>query len=174
MEPIRSRLKIPAPAVWAAGAVAVVAGLFNSGPVMSEQCPLSSALVVKDLQDGFAGQTGSIWTVGVDCTISVARQIGEKVSEPYYRGRLSAEQEAELRDVLAKTSPADLPAQAGTGGPPVNARRVSVALGSTVSTLALAPGGDLHVARASAGDRSAGRLLELAQTVMSFHSEAAN
>jgi hypothetical protein len=163
-----------APAVRAAGAVAVLVVALNSGPVMSEQCPLSSPLVVKDLQDGFAGQTGSIWTVGVDCTISVARQMGEKVTEPFFRGRLSADQQVELRNVLAKTSPADLPAEAGAGGPPVNARRLIVALGSKVSTLTLPPGGDLHAARASAGDRSAGRLLELAQTVMNFHSETPN
>jgi hypothetical protein len=153
----------------------LLAAFLNSSLVMSEQCPLSSPLVVKDLQDGFAGQTGSIWTVGVDCTITVARQIGQKVSEPYYRGRLSAEQQVELRNALTKTSPADLPAEAGTGGPPVNARRVVVAMGSRVSTLTLAPGGDLDAARAAVGDRSsAGRLLELAQTVMSFHNETAN
>ena len=141
---------------------------------MSEQCPLSSPLVVKDLQDGFAGQTGSVWTVNADCTISVARQMGEKVGEPYFRGQLSTEQRAELREVLEKTAPASLPAQAGAGGPAVNARRVSVALGPAVSTLALPPGGDLHVARASEGDRPAARLLELAQTVMNFHGETSN
>jgi hypothetical protein len=174
METNRSRLKSAVPAHWSAGTVAVLAVLLNTGPVMSQQCPLSSPLVVKDLQDGFAGQTGSIWTVGVDCTISVARQVGEKVGEPFYRGRLSVEQETELRNVLARTSPADLPARAGTGGPPVNARHVIVALGPKVSTVTLAPGGDLGAARAAAGDQSSGRLIELAQTVMNLHSETAN
>jgi hypothetical protein len=171
MEPIRSRFKVSAPAVWV---VAVFAGLLNSGAVMSEQCPVSSPLVVKDLQDGFAGQTGSVWTVGVDCAISVARQVGEKVSEPFYRARLTANQQVELRDVLERTSLADLPAEAGSGGSPVNARRVIVGVGPKVSTLTLAPGGDLRAARAEAGDRPSGRLLELAQTVMSFHTESPN
>jgi hypothetical protein len=173
MELNRASCRISVPA-WAAGFALLLAALLSSTLAMSEQCPLSSPLVVKDLQDGFAGQTGSIWTVSVDCTITVARQVGQKVSEPYYRGRLSAEQQVELRNALKKTSLADLPPEAGTGGPPVNARRVVVAMGSRVSTLTLTPGSDLDAARAAVGNRAAGQLLELAQTVMSFHNETAN
>jgi hypothetical protein len=148
-----------------------MAAFVNSGPVMSEPCPISSPLVVKDLQDGFAGQTGAVWTVGVDCTITVARQIGKSIEEPFYRGRLSEEQQAKLRDALAKASPADLPAEVGAVAPPVNPRRVSVAIGPKVSTLTLAPGADLRAMRAATGNQTSGRLLDLAQTVMDFHRE---
>jgi hypothetical protein len=167
MEPEGEYRQVSSSAARAAGAVSILAVLFNSGPAMSEQCPLSSPLVVKDLQDGVIGPTGLVWTIGVDCTINVARQDGPIVGEPFYRGRLSSQEEVELRDVLAKTSPAELPAEIG-GGPQVNARRLIVTLGSKVSTLTLAPAADLARARSSS-DQSARRLVELAETVMSFH-----
>jgi hypothetical protein len=141
------------------------AGLLISGTVMAQECPLTSSLTLKDTQDGFAGQTGTIWTIAPDCRFSIAHQIGPKVSEPYRQGRLTPEQEARLKELLARTSIADMPEQLGTG-PEVNARRVTLSYNDKVSVLTLpAGGGDFSALRTAMGEGPAGRLLGLADTL---------
>src|SRR5216684_9024810 len=51
--------------------------------------PLSTALVLKDTQGGFAGETGMVWTIAPDCSYTVARQIGLKALDPHKQGRLA-------------------------------------------------------------------------------------
>src|SRR5262245_15512094 len=56
--------------------------LLTSRPIMAQQCGLTTPLVIKDLQSGYVGQTGTVWTLEPDCSYSVARQIGLKIGEP--------------------------------------------------------------------------------------------
>jgi hypothetical protein len=142
-----------------------VAGLLFSGTIMAQQCPLSAPLTVKDTQSGVVGETGTVWTIMPDCSFTVARQIGLKVLDPHKHGRLTAEQQARLKDLLDRMAAAPLPKQLG-GGPQVNARRIALSYGGKESVLALAPGdGDSGASRAAAGDDPIGRMLELANTV---------
>jgi hypothetical protein len=132
---------------------------------LAQECPLTTPLTIKDTQDGFAGQTGTVWTVAPDCSFTVARQIGTKITDPIRQGRLTPPQEALLKEQLARTQVAEMPAQFGSG-PQVNARRITLSYGGKVSVLVLpAGGGELRALRAAAGDDLAGRLLELAESV---------
>jgi hypothetical protein len=132
---------------------------------MAEECPLTALLTVADTQAGFAGETGTIWTISPDCNFTVARQIGLKVLDPHKQGRLTAEQQARLKDLLNRMAAAPLPRQAGDA-PQVNARQITLSYGSQQSILALPPGGgDVGALRATAGDGPAGRMLELADVL---------
>ena len=130
---------------------------------MAQECPLSAPLTVTDTQAGFAGETGTVWTISPDCSFTVARQIGLKVLDPHKQGRLSAEQQAHLRDLMNRMAAAPLPKETGT--PQVNARRITLSYGSQQSILSLPPGGDVGTLGATAGDGPAGRMLELAHTL---------
>jgi hypothetical protein len=114
--------------------------LLISRPIMAKECLLTAPLVVKDLQSGFVGQTGTVWTVGADCTYTVARQIGLNVFEPHRRGRLNAEQQQRLAALIARADLADPPKQLG-GSPQPNMRQVTISYGKTSSALNLPSSG---------------------------------
>jgi hypothetical protein len=143
----------------------LITGLLMSVTILAQECPLQAPLILKDTQDGFAGQTGTIWTVTPDCSFTVAHQIGATVSGPFRQGRLTQEQQVRLRELLARTLVAGMPEQLGSG-PQVNARRITLFYGGRTSVLILAPGGgDLGALRGAAGDDAAARLLGLADTL---------
>ncbi len=132
---------------------------------MAQECPLSAPLTVTDTQAGFAGETGTVWTISPDCSFTVARQIGLKVLDPHNQGRLTAEQQQRLKDLLGRMTAAPLPKQVG-GVPQVNARQITLSYGGEQSILALPPGGgDVGALRAVPGDGPAGRMLELADVL---------
>ena len=62
-----------------------------------------------DLQDGFAGTTGLIWTIKPDCSYEVARFRGNEVSPPYVRGQLTPEQQSQLAAALSTAAVDTLP-----------------------------------------------------------------
>ncbi len=161
----RSQFRFP---TFVAGAVRVglaLAGLLVSGTIMAQECPLSAPLTLKDTQGGFAGETGTVWTITPDCSYTIARQIGLKTLDPYKQGRLTPEQQGQLKDLLDRMMAARLPQQLGAG-PQVNARRITLSHDGKNSVLTLAPGGgDLGALRAAAGNDQAGALLELADGV---------
>ncbi len=92
-------------------------------------------LIVKDLQGGFVGQTGMVWTIAPDCSFTVARQIGANVADPHKQGRLTIEQQKRLGALMGGVP---LPAQLG-GVTQANAHQISVSYGQTLATLSLAP-----------------------------------
>ena len=53
---------------------------------MAEESLLSAPLIVKDLQGGFVGETGTVWTVAPDCSFTVARQTGPNTPTRINRG----------------------------------------------------------------------------------------
>src|SRR5215813_5471205 len=101
------------------GMVAMPGGWY----ALANGCMLKMTLTVKDTQDGFAGTTGTIWTIEPDCTFRVSRLFGQHVAEPHLKGTLTPEQQARLSAVLAQTAASQLPAQMGET-PSVNARRM--------------------------------------------------
>lgn len=135
--------------------------------IMAQECPLAAPLAIKDTQSGFAGETGTVWTIAPDCTYTVARQIGLQLLAPEKHGRLTPEQQSRLKELLDRMSSAALPREVG-GGPQVNARRVTVSYGKMESVLTLPPGpsgGGLDAQRASGGTEPAAALLELADQI---------
>ena len=91
----------------------MAAGLLLSGASMAEECPLTAPLIVKDIQGGFVGQTGTVWTVAPDCSFTVARQTGPKTADPHKQGRLTPDQEKRLAALLARIELAALPSSSG-------------------------------------------------------------
>jgi hypothetical protein len=145
--------------------LAAAAGLLISGMVMAQQCPVLEPLTIKDLQGGFAGETGTVWTIAPDCSFTVARQIGLRVLEPHKQGQLTAEQQARLKEMLDRVTVASLPVQLGSE-PQVNARRITLSYGGKETVLNLAPcGGDQGARRGAAADNPAAVLLDLVDTV---------
>jgi hypothetical protein len=128
-------------------------------------CMLKTTLTVKDTQDGFAGTTGTVWTISPDCTFRVSRLFGQHVAEPHLRGSLTPEQQARLSAILAKAAAAELPAQMGEA-PSVNVRRITLEYGGTISVLSMGPGDrDMDALRAGGPLDPARRLLEVADVV---------
>ena len=128
----------------------MAAGLLLSGASMTKQCPLTAPLILKDLQGGFVGQTGTVWTIAPDCSFTVARQTGPKIADPHKNGRLTSDQEKRLAALLARTELAALPKQLG-GVPQANAHQITVSYGRMLCVLNLPPaGGSADPQRASA------------------------
>src|SRR5947209_19336226 len=98
-----------------------LSGLLFSVSIMGQECPLSAPLTIKDIQSGFAGETGTVWTIAADCSYTVARQIGPKTLDPHKQGRLTAEQRAQLKTLLDQIAAVTLPQELGAGTQ-VNAR----------------------------------------------------
>jgi hypothetical protein len=128
---------------------------------MAQESSLSAPLVLEDIQGGFAGETGRIWTIAPDGSYTVARQIGLKVLEPDKQGWLTPEQRARLKVSLDRMAAVALPQQLG-GGPQVNARRITLSYGGKQSVLSLPPGGGDPSAHSAAGDDPTRLILELA------------
>jgi hypothetical protein len=129
---------------------------------MAQESSQSAPLVLKDLQGGFAGETGRVWTISPDGGYTVARQIGLKVLEPDQQGRLTPEQWAQLNTLLDRMAAMALPRQLG-GAPQVNARRITLSYGGKQSVLNLPPvGGDPGGSRSAADDDRTRLILELA------------
>jgi len=144
---------------------AALSGLLISVTIMAQECPLSAPLTIKDTQSGFAGETGTVWTITPDCSYTVARQIGLQTLDPHKQGRLTLEQQALLKALLDRIAASGLPKQLGTATQ-VNARRISLSYDGKDSILTLAPGGgDLSAIRAAAGSDAARALLDLADQV---------
>src|SRR5438045_7179415 len=111
----RRRFRFPR---FAAGAMRfglALSGLLISVTIMAQECPLSAPLTIKDTQSGFAGETGTVWTIAPDCSYTVSRQIGLQTLDPHKQGRLTQEQQAQLRKLLDRIAAAGLPKQLGAG-----------------------------------------------------------
>jgi len=143
------------------GIVAIQDGWY----ALANGCMLKMTLTVKDTQDGFAGTTGTVWTIEPDCTFRVSRLIGPHVAEPHLKGTLTPEQQARLSAVLAQTAASELPTRMGDA-PQVNARRITLHYGGKDAVLSLGAGDrDLDAIRAGDPRDPARRLLEVADTV---------
>ena len=125
---------------------------------------LNMTLTVKETQDGFAGTTGTVWTIVPDWTFRVSRIFNQHVAEPHLKGSLTPEQQKRLSEVLSKEAPAELPAQIGEAS--VNAHRITLEFNSKVSVLFLGTGDrEMGAIRTSNPHDPARRLLEVAEAV---------
>ena len=121
---------------------------------------MTAPLILKDLQGGFVGQTGTVWTIAPDCSFTVARQTGPSTADPHKHGRLTPDQEKRLAALLARIELASLPEQLG-GAPQPNAHQITVSYGQTLCVLNLPPAGGGADPRHATADPRAAWVLEL-------------
>ena len=80
---------------------------------LTEDGKLPDTLTLQDGQGGFAGITGSIWTVRPDGSWDRKRFINARMNKPDQQGKLTANQLQALADVLAHAQAYKLPDQLG-------------------------------------------------------------
>jgi hypothetical protein len=130
-------------------------------------CIGNTMLTLRDSQSGFAGKTGTIWTINPDCSFTVSRFVNEAVSQPHKRGELTNEERSSLARLLSDKAVSQLPAQIGEAAP-VNARQITLSYENKTSVLNLAPGSTDAVVRSSDPTAPARRLMEVFQAVKRF------
>jgi hypothetical protein len=135
--------------------------------VPAADCPLKPMLIVKDTQDGFAGTTGTIWTIKPDCSYDVARVRAGEVSPPHLKGQLTPEQQSQIAAALSAAAVETLPARIGDPAP-VNARQITVEYGGKTAVLNLGMGGAAVQGASSDADR---RVIELGRIVKAVTGE---
>ena len=83
---------------------------------LTKEGRLTATLTLKDGQGGFAGFTGSIWTVRPDGSWDRKRFINRTMRKPNQQGKLTAKQLQSLADVLAHSQVDNLPPKMGKFG----------------------------------------------------------
>jgi hypothetical protein len=119
---------------------------------------LKETLRIKDVQGGFAGFTGTQWTIEPSGEWTIATVFNRQLTEKA-KGKLSAQQLAELGRELEKYKVEGL---TSSGKPTTNPHEVTVLLGKKTATLILKPGERLPKADA---DSVEGRYAGIAQYV---------
>ena len=102
---------------------------------------LKEPLTLREQQDGFAGLTGTEWTVEPSGRWKVSRfrtEGGQQKCDEVSSGTLSPSELEDLGKALAKHDLSGLPEKSGTA-PAVNARLVRLKFGEKVATLAGTP-----------------------------------
>jgi hypothetical protein len=140
----------------------VAAGMAPSQQADAANCPAKQMLTLKDSQDGFAGKTGTIWTIRPDCSYEVARFRGDEISPPHLKGQLTPEQQSRLATALSAAAVETLPAQIGEPAP-VNAHQIFIDYGGKTTVLNLGMGGDITAQEKSSGP--AQRVAEISKMV---------
>jgi len=74
---------------------------------------LSATLKLKDVQGGFAGFTGVIWTIHPDGSWDRKRIVGHATRKPDLTGKLTAKQLQQIADVLVHAQVDKLPGRLG-------------------------------------------------------------
>jgi hypothetical protein len=137
----------------------------ETGAFMGPDGRLLAPIELKDAQEGFAGLSGTQWTIEPGGTYRVSRFVNERVAVPHRTGRLTATQLTRLAALMQAQDFLGLPSQLGTEQK-INPHRISVSFGSRVSTLVLPPGRDpAQAATAGELDAPATRLVTIGQTI---------
>ena len=132
--------------------------------VQAADCVGNMPLTMTETQTGFAGTTGTIWTIQADCSFTIARVVNASVSAPHQRGQLNVDQQARLSRLLAEKPVTSLPAELGSPAP-VNRHQIILNISGKTSVLNLPAGaGGIEHAK-SGGDDATKRLVEIFETV---------
>lgn len=100
---------------------------------------LRAPLGFRDSQEGFAGVSGEIWTIGAGGHFSIARFLNERTDAPYWGRDLTPIELERVAKVLAANNFLALPDSFG-GESKVNSRLLTLTFGKKKSILALAAG----------------------------------
>jgi hypothetical protein len=100
---------------------------------------LPARLVLRDAQQGVAGESGTIVTIERDGRFQVARFLNRRVEAPNHRGVLRPEATRKLARTFARVGAANLPGEMSRSSA-ANAHRLQLSVDKRVSTLTLFPG----------------------------------
>lgn len=103
---------------------------------------LAQTLTLRDSQGGFAGFSGSLWTIEPDGTWRRAPFLNEDVREAEQSGQLSAKELSALAAALKQHKLVDLPKNIG-GEPMTNPHVFTLTFGKFSCELVLGAGADL-------------------------------
>lgn len=141
-----------------------------SQPAESADCNGITMLTLRESQGGFAGMTGTVWTINSDCSFTVSGFVNDQTREPQKRGQLTKEQILSLSRLLSDKSVKQMPAQIGTPAP-VNPRQITMRYNDKKSVLNLPLGltddALLHGSDPASPDR---RMIEILQAVKELTS----
>jgi len=145
-------------------AVAIGAGAIGSvAAAPARRLRLPAELVLRDGQQGFVGESGSVVTIDREGRFRVARFVNDRIQPPHLHGLLRAEAIRELARAWARVNPADLPGVMSRSAA-ANPHRLQMSVGKRTSTLTLLPGETAQEAAAAlrrGGPNPATRFLEL-------------
>jgi len=156
------RFRTSSMALWLL--VAATSSIASPHRAQAADCPAKPMLTIKDSQDGFAGKTGTIWTIKPDCSYEVSRFRGAEVSPPHLKGQLTPEQQLQLAGVLASAAVGTLPARIGEPAP-VNSHDITLDYGGKTTVLNLGMGAP---AVQGPSNDPANRVVELSKAVKSL------
>jgi hypothetical protein len=100
---------------------------------------LKERLLFRDVQEGFAGVSGEVWTIEPSGRISIARFLNEKTGAPDWERNLTPAELKSLAQTMATSRFLEWPASFGRDAK-VNAHRLTLAFGEKKSTLVLQAG----------------------------------
>ena len=133
---------------------------------------LRAPLVLRDAQDGFAGQTGEIWTIERGGHFSIARFVNENINAPRWQRDLTLVERRDLANLLSAHHLLSLPAALG-GDPKVNAHSLTLSFGKLKSEMKLGAGEDPTQAKAPPeGESQAGPWRDFAAIVRALEALA--
>jgi len=130
---------------------------------------LPARLILRDGQQGFVGESGTIVTIERDGHFRVARFVNHRIEAPHQEGILRAESIRKLARTFARVGAADLPGVMSRSAA-ANAHRLQLSVGKRMSTLTLFPGETAQQAAAAlarSGPNPAIRFLDLWITAQS-------
>jgi hypothetical protein len=136
---------------------------------------LTARVELKDAQGGFAGFSGTLWTIEPDGTFRVSQFLNEKVHGPDRTGQLTQESLTRLAEVLVVQDFLGLPMELGHQLR-VNPHRLTLSFDQKTVSLGLPPGVSIaEAAAAHKGDEknAEARFLALAGTVRQLVEDAA-
>ena len=133
------------------------AAAMGAGPLLS----LTEKVELQELQTGFAGTTGTVWTVEPDGRYTIAGKVNEQLT-PRQEGTLDAAQLSKIAEALAAADADALPAEMGEP-PPVNPQVIILRVGEKSSTFTTIGGVDPD--RVASDDDPRSRLLKIAASI---------
>jgi hypothetical protein len=142
------------------------AAAMGAGPLL----PLTEKVELEELQTGFAGTTGTIWTVEPDGRYTIAGKVNEQLT-PRQEGTLDAAQLSKIAETLAAADAENLPAEMGEPQP-VNPKVIILRVGEKASTFTTA--GALDPDQAAGDDDPRSRLLKIAASIKEVVGVPAN
>jgi hypothetical protein len=148
--------------IFACGSAAAM----GAGPLPS----LTEKVELQELQTGFAGTTGTVWTVEPGGRYTIAGKVNEQLT-PRQEGTLDAAQLSKIAEALAAADANTLPAEMGEP-PPVNPQVIILRVGEKASTFTTT--GGLDPDRVASDDDPRSRLLKIAATIKEVVGVPAN
>jgi len=145
-------------------AIAIGAGAIGAVQAApARRLRLPAQLVLRDGQQGFVGESGTVITIEREGRFRIAKFVNDRIESPHLKGILRAAGIRELARAWARVNPADLPGVMSRSAA-ANPHRLQLSVGKRTSTLTLLPGETAQEAAAAlrrGGPNPATRFLEL-------------